>query len=220
MKSKDTNFSRRSFIGKTATIAAGITLAGTKVWGAPNYIPGLLTPNSKINGVQLGLITYSFREMKDQSAEAILQYVVECGISGIELMGGTAESFNGRPENKIDRRKYYSMLRKERKKSLTQEEEKEFKDLKSQMASYEKEVEEWNKTRSLDGFTKLRKMYNDAGVDIYAFKPDYLLNLAVFSSKQDFLIFFCKNLGRVFCLAVSLLLPFDLPYIVILLLLF
>jgi hypothetical protein len=39
MKSKDTNFSRRSFIGKTATIAAGITLAGTKVWGAPNYIP-------------------------------------------------------------------------------------------------------------------------------------------------------------------------------------
>lgn len=175
MKSKDTNFSRRSFIGKTATVAAGITIAGTKVWGAPNYIPGLLNPNSKINGVQLGLITYSFRAMKDQSAEAILQYVVECGISGIELMGGTAESFNGRPENKIDRRKYYSMLRKERKKSLTQEEEKEFKDLKSQMASYEKEVEEWNKTRSLDGFTKLRKMYNDAGVDIYAFKPDYLL---------------------------------------------
>ena len=120
MKSKDTNFSRRSFIGKSATIAAGITIAGTKAWGAPNYIPGLLTQNSKINGVQLGLITYSFRAMKDQSAEATLQYIIECGVSGIELMGSTAESFIGRPENKIDRRKYYSMLRKERKKSLTQ----------------------------------------------------------------------------------------------------
>jgi hypothetical protein len=36
----------------------------------------------------------------------------------------------------------------------------------------------------------------------------------------DFLILFCKNFGRVFCLAVSLLLPLDFPYIVILLLLF
>ena len=39
MKSKDTNFSRRSFIGKTATIAAGITIAGTKVWGLQTIFP-------------------------------------------------------------------------------------------------------------------------------------------------------------------------------------
>ena len=45
-------------------------------------------PNSKINGVQIGTITYSYRNMPDQSAEATLRYIVESGISAIELMGG------------------------------------------------------------------------------------------------------------------------------------
>jgi sugar phosphate isomerase/epimerase len=54
-------------------------------------------PNSLIEGVQIGAITYSFRSMPDQSAEAILKYVVESGISAIELMGGPVESFAGAP---------------------------------------------------------------------------------------------------------------------------
>ena len=45
-------------------------------------------PNSLIEGVQLGTITYSYRSMLDQSAEATLKYVVDSGISAIELMGG------------------------------------------------------------------------------------------------------------------------------------
>jgi len=44
-------------------------------------------PNSKIKGVQIGTITYSFRSMPDQSGEATLQYVVDSGINAIELMG-------------------------------------------------------------------------------------------------------------------------------------
>ncbi|MDC0486845.1 sugar phosphate isomerase/epimerase [Flavobacteriaceae bacterium] len=176
MKAKNQNFSRRSFLGKTATVAAGLSLTGSSLFGAPAYIPNLLNPNSTINGVRLGVITYSFRAMKDQSAEAILQYVLDSGISEIELMGSTAESFNGRPENKMDRRKFYSLMRKERNNKLSEEDAKELEDLKFQSTSFEKEVEKWNMTRSLDGFTKLKKMYNDAGVNIYAFKPDYLLN--------------------------------------------
>src|SRR4051812_50015633 len=54
-------------------------------------------PNSMINGVQIGAITYSYRSMPDQSAEATLKYVVDSGISAIELMGGPAESFAGAP---------------------------------------------------------------------------------------------------------------------------
>jgi sugar phosphate isomerase/epimerase len=54
-------------------------------------------PNSKFEGVQIGTITYSFRSMPDQSAEAVLKYVVESGISAIELMGGPVESFAGAP---------------------------------------------------------------------------------------------------------------------------
>ena len=45
-------------------------------------------PNSLIDGVQIGTITYSYRSMPDQSAEATLKYIVDSGISAIELMGG------------------------------------------------------------------------------------------------------------------------------------
>jgi sugar phosphate isomerase/epimerase len=45
-------------------------------------------PNSKINGVQIGAITYSYRSMPDQSGEATLKYCVDSGISAIELMDG------------------------------------------------------------------------------------------------------------------------------------
>jgi len=58
---------------------AGFT--STKMFGATK-------PDSKIKGVQIGTITYSSRSMPDQSAEATLKYIVDSGISAIELMGG------------------------------------------------------------------------------------------------------------------------------------
>src|ERR1051325_4916110 len=54
-------------------------------------------PNSVVNGVNLGTITYSYRSMPDQSAEAILRYVVDSGISAIEFMGDPVEAFAGAP---------------------------------------------------------------------------------------------------------------------------
>ena len=50
-------------------------------------------PNSLINGVQIGTITYSYRSMGDQSAEATLKYIVGSGISAVELMGGPVEAY-------------------------------------------------------------------------------------------------------------------------------
>jgi len=50
-------------------------------------------PNSKIAGVQIGTITYSYRSMPDQSAEAILKYTVDSGISAIELMGAPVTAY-------------------------------------------------------------------------------------------------------------------------------
>ena len=175
MKIKNQDHSRRAFIGKVAAATAGISLGTSKVWGAPAYIPNLFNPYKRINGVQLGLITYSFRALEDQSAEATLQYILDCGVNSIELMGSTAKSYIGRPESTINRRMFYRLSRKERNNELTKEEEKELADLKKQQESYDKEVEAWKKTRSVEGFNSLRKMYNDAGVEIYAFKPDYLL---------------------------------------------
>jgi sugar phosphate isomerase/epimerase len=54
-------------------------------------------PHSIIEGVPVGTITYSYRSMPDQSAEAVLRYVVESGISQIELMGGPVEQYAGAP---------------------------------------------------------------------------------------------------------------------------
>src|SRR4029434_8253998 len=50
-------------------------------------------PNSLFNGVQIGTITYSYRSMPDQSAEATLQYIVDSGIGAVELMGAPVDSW-------------------------------------------------------------------------------------------------------------------------------
>ena len=73
-------YTRRDFgrIGLASGLASGF---GSKLMGAAK-------PNSKIKGVQVGTITYSYRSMPDQSAEATLQYIADSGISAIELMGG------------------------------------------------------------------------------------------------------------------------------------
>src|SRR5712671_2626172 len=56
-------------------------------------------PNSLFHGVQLGTITYSYRSMPDQSAEALLGYLLADGISAVELMGDPAEQYAGAPSN-------------------------------------------------------------------------------------------------------------------------
>jgi sugar phosphate isomerase/epimerase len=50
-------------------------------------------PNSVFNGVQIGTITYSYRSMPDQSAEATLRYIVDSGISAVELMGDPVNDY-------------------------------------------------------------------------------------------------------------------------------
>ena len=119
-------FSRRQFIGTSLAFTAGIAVGSPSVIGAPAILKSYGKPNSLIKGVQIGVITYSFRSMPDQSAEATLKYVTESGISAIELMGGPAESFAGIPESSINRRAYYQLMRKSRgENKLTADEEKE-----------------------------------------------------------------------------------------------
>jgi sugar phosphate isomerase/epimerase len=50
-------------------------------------------PNSLINGVQIGTITYSFRSMPDQSAAGTLKNTIAAGISAVELMGGPVNDY-------------------------------------------------------------------------------------------------------------------------------
>ena len=115
------------------------------------------TPNSLINGVQLGTITYSYRSMPDQSAEATLRYIVDSGISAIELMNGPAETYAGAPS--AGRRGGGAG----RGQAPTPEQ------MAAQRAAAA-QLKQWRTSVSMDRFKALRKMYNDAGVSIYAWK--------------------------------------------------
>ena len=57
-------------------------------------------PDSNFGGVQIGAITYTYRSMPDQSLEANLNYIVQSGISSVELMGNVVEQYAGAPHNR------------------------------------------------------------------------------------------------------------------------
>src|SRR5262249_25550252 len=72
------SYSRREF-GKIALAglpAAALIGRGESVFGWASGLPGAVAqakPNSLIEGVQIGTITYSYRSMTDQSAQATLK---------------------------------------------------------------------------------------------------------------------------------------------------
>jgi sugar phosphate isomerase/epimerase len=201
-------YSRREF-GKLAL--AGLPAAA--VLGRAESIFGSMAqkkPNSLIDGVQIGTITYSYRQMPDQSAEATLKYILDSGISAIELMGGPAESFAGAPEaparaggpgfpggaggggrrgaQPIDPASlppgakigewhgHQCVVMPEggegggragagagRGRGAAPEQQ-------AAQQEYQQKLKAWRTSVSMDPFKKLRKMYNDAGVSIYAWK--------------------------------------------------
>ena len=113
-------------------------------------------PNSVVNGVQLGVITYSYRQMPDTSAKALLGYIVSNGISATELMGDPAEEFAGAPprgrgfggRGRGEPTPEQAAARREAREALRK----------------------WRTGASMDKYKELRKMYEDAGVRIYALK--------------------------------------------------
>ena len=153
-------------------------------------IPGaaalLAKPNSQFHGVQIGVITYSFRALKS-TAEETLRYCLDCGISGIELMSNVAEGFAGapmpagrggfggpggpRPPGRTAPTP--EMLEARRKAS--------------------EEVTKWRVGASMDKFKAFRKMYEDAGVKIYAFKLPPTMEMA--DSEYEYIWNVAETLG-------------------------
>ncbi len=165
--------SRRQFIGMASTLLGGSMLASHESFGIPNFINNLGKSGSTIKGVRLGVITYSFRDLPDQSAEATLDYIRQCGITNIELMGGPAESFAGAPKNPVDFRTMLPIWRKrQQKEELTEEEKKTLADVEAKNKVYREEVAAWRQKVPMSKFEEFGKMYKKAGIDVYAFKPD------------------------------------------------
>ena len=86
MYNQNTAFSRRSFLGGAAAVAASSMLP-SRLLAAP-----VAKPNSNFGGVQIGVITYSYRSLPC-SAEDLLKYLLQSGINSVELMGGPAEQY-------------------------------------------------------------------------------------------------------------------------------
>lgn len=161
MNNKDNTFSRRDFIAKSALAATGLVIAQNSSFGFPAIIKNYAKPNSKIAGVQLGTITYSFRSLPTD-AESVIKYCVESGMSAIELMGTTAEAFAGAPNVSTEPMKPFAPGPRP---ELTEEQ-------KAERAKKAKELADWRTKTSMDKFEQLRKMLKEAGIMVYAFKPN------------------------------------------------
>jgi len=111
--------------------------------------------------VQIGVITYSYRSLPS-TAEDLLKYILQGGISSVELMGDAAERFAGTPAG-----------RKGDGKSLL----------------------DWRLSASMDRFQALRKLYNDAGVNIHIVKFGDIGNAGMPDEQIEYYFAVAKALG-------------------------
>jgi sugar phosphate isomerase/epimerase len=88
---------RREFLKKSLFASMAVVAAGKYGFAKSLALPH--RPNSKFHGVQIGVITYSYRNMPGDIKQ-ILQYVVESGINAIELMGDAVEDYAGKPTDR------------------------------------------------------------------------------------------------------------------------
>jgi sugar phosphate isomerase/epimerase len=129
--------------------------------------------------------------MPDQSAEATLRYAVDSGISQIELMGGPAEAFAGVPASGRG-----GGEGRGRGQPATPEQQ-------AARREAAERLKKWRTSVSMDRFKALRKLYNDAGVTIYAWK---LLSPNMSDEEFDYVFNVARALG---CTHTTLELPTD-----------
>ena len=150
------DYTRREF-GRIALATATLPLTPWKLMAAAK-------PNSTFGGVQIGAITYSFRSLPS-SAEETLKYCLDCGISGIELMSNVAEGYAGAPQSGRGGGPGGPPPggQGRGRAPLTPEQQAE-------RQKRAEEVKAWRLSVPMAKYAAFRKMYEDAGVKIYAFK--------------------------------------------------
>lgn len=152
------SFTRRSF-GKLAV--AGLSAAALR----PDTLFAQGKPNSKFGGVDVGVISYSYRQMKPFDADAVLKYALTNGIDGVELEN-VQELWAGAPApppRPMPARPSPGQQVGEHRPQMTDEQ-------KAAQAAYQDLLNQWRLSVPMAKYESLRKMYNDAGVKIYAFK--------------------------------------------------
>jgi sugar phosphate isomerase/epimerase len=147
---KPSKISRRKFLGTAAGAAA---LAVIPV----NYSFAIGTqskkPNSKVGGVQLGLTTYCYRSIPHK-ADEVLQYLLKSGVSSVEMRLVLEETL-GLPQAPAGGAAGASATKEEREKA---------------MAALKEARKKWRLSLPMQKYADIRKMYNDAGVNIHIAK--------------------------------------------------
>ncbi len=156
--------SRRGFMSIIPLTTIGLMLSKGSIFANDSSVLSFKKPNSKFGGVQIGAITYSYRSMP-HDIDQLLKFCVDSNISAIEMMGDPAEEFAGKPKKPNPFRMPAKGTPPMPRPPLTDEQ-------KAQMSEYTKKVAEWRATVSMDKFKEIRKKFNNAGVSIYAFKPN------------------------------------------------
>lgn len=179
---KGKNVTRRNFLGSTAAAAAATMLPISYAF-AKSPAMADAKPDSNFGGVQIGTITYSYRSMPG-GAENILRYCIESGISSVELMSGDVEEYLGAPKNPM--MKFMAAARAAQAPPaasgapgapaapaataprpagprFTPEQQAE-------IDKYNTEAKAWRLSVPMVKFEGVRKMFNDAGVDIHIAK--------------------------------------------------
>ncbi len=188
---RNPTISRRKFLGTTAAAAAV-----SMVPFSYSFASGSKKPNSKVNGVQLGLTTYSYRSIP-HSLEEVLEYVLKAGVNALEMRSVLEEGL-GIPAGPA---------RAPRGAQLSDQEKAER--AKAADAARE-EQRKWRLSLPMQKYADIRKMYNDAGVDIHIakFVPsswsdeeiDYAYNatkaLGAYGITDEASVAACKRLGK------------------------
>lgn len=160
------NLSRREF-SKLAFAGTGLLSLSPSLFAADGA-----KPNSKVNGVQLGInVPYSFGNGL-MSAEEILQNCVRLGISGVELRTQPVERFLGAPEALLSPRNNVSS---------------------GSAAANAEDFAKWRKSVSMERVKEFRKKYEDAGVLIEIVKVDGIFKMS--DAELDYVFNLAKALG-------------------------
>jgi sugar phosphate isomerase/epimerase len=157
------SYTRRHFAGLAAAM-------GAVAMARPSFLLAADKPDSRFNGVLVGVITpYSYHGMPND-AESLLKFMVRDGISATEIQCPPVEEYAGAPkppdvhgngpEQNAARKKYAD------------------------------DLDQWRLSAPVAKFKELRAMYNKAGVSIYGFKlepgkdaPDAIYDYAFTTAK-------------------------------------
>lgn len=199
-KKQNRQINRRRFIGFAAA-ATAFPFIPRIIRG--NHWINFEKPNSLFGGVQIGAITYSYRELPGTSAEETLEYLLQSGLSSCELMYGPIEESVGAPA--VNFTEIIAKFREQNPPvpadSVPEEAQRRPRfqmtpEMREAIAKRQEELVNWRINAPLmDRFKAIREMYNDAGVKINIVKFDTIGAEGMSSEEMEYMFNVAKAMG-------------------------